>query len=49
VKVHGTFPQLEDECCTYSGTGDSLNLLDGMVWALSDLMVVARMPQFLWA
>jgi phage terminase large subunit-like protein len=30
VKIAGLFSQLEDELCTYCGTGDSPNLLDAM-------------------
>jgi phage terminase large subunit-like protein len=49
VKVLGTHTQLEDECCTYCGTGDSPNLMDALVWALSDLMVTGQVPQFVFA
>jgi predicted phage terminase large subunit-like protein len=48
VKMAGTWTQLEDELCTYDGTGDSPNLLDAMVWALSDLMVAPQRPVFVF-
>jgi predicted phage terminase large subunit-like protein len=49
VKIAGSFPQLEDELCTYCGTGDSPNLLDAMVWVLTDLMVTPRRCEFVFA
>jgi predicted phage terminase large subunit-like protein len=48
VKIAGSFSQLEDELCSYCGTGDSPNLLDAMVWALTDLMVTPRQPVFVF-
>jgi hypothetical protein len=38
-RVHhvGSFRQLEDELCSYDGTGTSPNRLDAMVWALTEL------------
>lgn len=30
-------PELEDELCTYDGTGDSPNRLDALVWTLTEL------------
>jgi predicted phage terminase large subunit-like protein len=41
-KVHhvGSFPELEDECCTWlPGVGDSPDRLDALVWALSELVL----------
>ena len=40
-RVHhvGTFPELEDELCTWvPGEGQSPNRLDALVWALTDLL-----------
>jgi predicted phage terminase large subunit-like protein len=48
VKIAGSFAQLEDELCSYCGTGDSPNLLDAMVWALTDLMVAPRRPELVF-
>jgi predicted phage terminase large subunit-like protein len=48
VKIAGSFTQLEDELCSYCGTGDSPNLLDAMVWALTDLMVTPRRCEFVF-
>jgi predicted phage terminase large subunit-like protein len=45
VKIAGSFPELEDQLCSYDGSGDSPDRLDAAVYALSDLMV-ARAPQF---
>jgi predicted phage terminase large subunit-like protein len=42
VRIAGSFPQMEDELCSYCGTGKSPNLLDAMVWALTDLMASSR-------
>ena len=38
-KVHhvGTFSELEGEMCSYTGTGDSPNRLDWLVWAMTEL------------
>jgi predicted phage terminase large subunit-like protein len=49
VKIAGSFPELEDQLCTYDGSGNSPDRLDAMVYALSDLMVAARAPQFFFA
>lgn len=49
VKIAGSFPALEDQLCSYDGSGDSPDRLDSMVYALIDLMVAARVPQFLFA
>lgn len=39
-KVHhvGIFGDLEDQMCTYDGTGKSPDRMDALVWCLSDLM-----------
>ena len=46
-RVHhaGTFPQLEDQLCTWTPDGPSPDRLDALVWALSELMVGGREPQ----
>lgn len=43
-RVHhvGTFPELEDQMCTYDGTQDSPDRMDALVWALTDLMIGPR-------
>ena len=33
----GTFADLEDELCSYDGTGSSPNRLDALVWACTEL------------
>jgi phage terminase large subunit-like protein len=39
----GTFPELEDQCCTYtSGSTGSPDRLDAMVWALTELMLTSN-------
>lgn len=40
-KIHhvGTFPALEDELCTYTGTGVSPGRLDALVWATTELLL----------
>jgi predicted phage terminase large subunit-like protein len=48
VKIAGSFPELEDQLCSYDGSGDSPDRLDAMVYALSGLMVAPRAPQFLF-
>ena len=36
----GTYPELEDQLCTFrGGSADSPDRLDAMVWALTELMV----------
>jgi phage terminase large subunit-like protein len=43
----GTFPQLEDELCTFSAqSSDSPNRLDAVVWATTELVLNAQRPQF---
>jgi predicted phage terminase large subunit-like protein len=42
VKIAGSFPKMEDELCTYCGTGKSPNLLDAAVWALTELALASR-------
>lgn len=39
-KVHhlSVFPELEDQLCTWDGTGASPDLLDSCVWAITELM-----------
>jgi phage terminase large subunit-like protein len=49
VKIAGSFPALEDQLCSYDGSGDLPDRLDSMVYALIDLMVAARVLQFLFA
>ena len=48
VKIAGSFPALEDQLCSYDGSGDSPDRLDSMVYALIDLMVAARVLQRSW-
>jgi phage terminase large subunit-like protein len=48
VKIAGSFPELEDQLCSYDGSGDSPDRLDSMVYALTDLMVTARAPQLIF-
>jgi predicted phage terminase large subunit-like protein len=48
VKIAGTFTQLEDELCSYCGMGDSPNLLDALVWALTDLMITPARPELVF-
>jgi phage terminase large subunit-like protein len=45
-RVHhvGGFPQMEDEMCTYDGTGQSPNRMDALVWAMTELLVGAGEP-----
>jgi predicted phage terminase large subunit-like protein len=44
----GFFPQLEDQCCTYeSGSSNSPDRMDAMVWAMTELMNRPR-PQLLF-
>lgn len=40
-KMHhvGTFPELEDELCTYTGAGASPGRLDALVWAATELLL----------
>jgi phage terminase large subunit-like protein len=41
----GTFPELEDELCSFSpGSSDSPDRLDAMVWAFTELMVGVQAP-----
>ena len=40
VKHHGAFTKLEDELCTWDGTGSSPDRLDAMVWGITELMLV---------
>ena len=46
-RVHhaGTFPELEDQLCTWTPDGPSPDRLDALVWALTELMVGSREPQ----
>lgn len=39
IHMVGLYPQLEDELCTYEGSGDSPNRLDAYVWAFTHLLV----------
>jgi phage terminase large subunit-like protein len=43
-KVHhlGTFPELEDQFCTWDGTGASPDRMDACAWAITELMGYAR-------
>jgi Terminase RNaseH-like domain len=40
-RIHhvGTFPELEDQLCSYAGSGESPGRLDSVVWCLSNLML----------
>jgi predicted phage terminase large subunit-like protein len=42
VKIAGSFPKLEDELCSYCGTGKSPNLLDAAVWALTEIALAPK-------
>lgn len=43
VHLVGSFPQLEDQLCTFeAGSTSSPDRLDAMVWALTELMVQSR-------
>ena len=46
-RVHhaGTFPELEDQLCTWTPDGASPDRLDALVWAVSELMLGNREPQ----
>lgn len=47
VKHVGTFPELEDQICSFApGFSGSPDRLDALVWALSDLMVSAPMASW---
>ncbi len=39
VRIVGSFPQLEDQLCSYDGSGDSPDRLDAMVYAVSSLLL----------
>jgi phage terminase large subunit-like protein len=43
-RVHhaGTFPELEDQMCTFDGTGKSPDRMDALVWALAALFPLDR-------
>ena len=43
-QVHhvGPLPELEDELCTYDGTGPSPDRMDALVWALAHLMPATK-------
>ena len=43
-RVHhaGTFPELEDQLCTYDGEGKSPDRMDALVWALAELFPRAK-------
>ena len=42
----GSFPELEDQLCTYeAGSSNSPDRLDAMVWAISELMVNSVQPE----
>ena len=45
-KVHhvGSFPELEDQMCSWVPGDDSPDRLDAAVWALTDLMISGREP-----
>jgi phage terminase large subunit-like protein len=50
-RVHhvGMFAELEDQLCTFApGTSDSPDRLDGLVYALTDLLVTPQRPQFVF-
>lgn len=44
----GLFPDLEDELCSFDGTGRSPNRLDAMVWALTELDIYAQAVRSWW-
>lgn len=45
IQLAGSFPELEDQLCTYAaGSSDSPDRLDAMVWAFTELMVEGREP-----
>jgi phage terminase large subunit-like protein len=44
----GTFPALEDELCSYDGTGNSPNRMDALVWACTELGLHIAPSQGLW-
>ena len=46
-RVHhaGSFPELEDQLCTWTPDGASPDRLDALVWALTELMVSAQAPE----
>jgi phage terminase large subunit-like protein len=44
----GVFPELEDELCSYDGTGNSPNRLDAMVFAAVDLGLHIAPSQGIW-
>lgn len=52
VRHAGTFPELEDELCSFSSAGflgeKSPNRADALVWALTELMIGAGKPQLLF-
>lgn len=50
LRVHhvGTFTDLEDEQCSYDGTGTSPNRLDAAVWALTELGLTYPSSQGIW-
>jgi phage terminase large subunit-like protein len=43
-RIHhvGAFPELEDQMCTYDGSGKSPDRMDALVWALTDLYPMRR-------
>jgi len=43
-RVHhvGAYPELEDQMCSYDGTGPSPDRMDALVWALADLFPKQR-------
>lgn len=45
VRHAGTFPELEDQLCTWTADGPSPDRLDALVWALTELMVNSRQPE----
>ena len=46
-RVHhvGSFPELEDQMCSYDGNGKSPDRMDALVWALTDLFPSKRAPK----
>ena len=46
-RVHhaGAFPELEDQLCNYTGTGESPDRLDALVWALTELFPGGPKPE----
>ena len=44
VKHVGSFPQLEDQMCSWTTDSQSPDRLDALVWAVTELLVGAKLP-----